>query len=102
MREKDGIKYIYEAIEKLGKKHMEHIAVYGKDNDKRLTGHHETAPIDKFSYGIAHRGASIRVGRETVNAGCGYFEDRRPAANMDPYQVTGIIFQTTCLWDGKQ
>ena len=40
---------------------MDHIAVYGPDNDKRLTGKHETAPWNKFSYGVADRGASIRV-----------------------------------------
>ena len=39
----------------------EHIAVYGPDNHLRLTGKHETAPWNKFSYGIADRGASVRV-----------------------------------------
>jgi glutamine synthetase len=29
----------------------------------RLTGLHETQSIDKFSYGIADRGASIRASR---------------------------------------
>ena len=28
---------------------------------------------------------------------CGYFEDRRPASNMDPYLVTSKIFETTVL-----
>ena len=27
----------------------------------------------------------------------GYFEDRRPSSNCDPYLVTGKIFETTCL-----
>jgi glutamine synthetase len=44
------------ALEKLSKKHMEHISVYGEGNERRLTGHHETAPITKFSYGVANRG----------------------------------------------
>ena len=58
---------------------MDHIAVYGPDNDKRLTGKHETAPWNKFSYGIADRGASIRVPHSFVNNGYkGYLEDRRP------------------------
>ena len=26
----------------------------------------------------------------------GYFEDRRPAANMDPYQVCAVILDTVC------
>jgi glutamine synthetase len=92
MREAGGIEHIYKAVEKLSKRHAEHIKVYGDGNERRLTGKHETAPIDKFSYGVAHRGASIRIGRDTVKAGCGYMEDRRPAANMDPYQVFFSFF----------
>lgn len=49
MRVEGGMKHIEAAIEKLGKKHLEHIAVYGEDNDKRLTGRHETGAIDQFS-----------------------------------------------------
>ena len=45
----------------------------------RLTGKHETASIDKFSYGVADRGASIRVPHRFVKNGYkGYLEDRRP------------------------
>jgi len=97
MREEKGIDKIYEAIEKLGKKHQEHVAVYGVGNERRLTGAHETAPIDKFSYGVANRGASIRIPRQAKLEGKGYFEDRRPASNMDPYLVTAKIVQTTVL-----
>lgn len=98
MRAKGGLdKAIIPAIEKLGKKHAEHIAVYGEGNEARLTGKHETASIDTFKYGVADRGASIRIGNQTKADGYGYFEDRRPASNMDPYVVTGKIFQTTCL-----
>ena len=32
----------------------------GKDNERRLTGAHETSSIHDFSAGVAHRGASIR------------------------------------------
>jgi len=92
-----GYMEIIKAIEKLGEKHHEHIRVYGTGNERRLTGAHETASIDKFSYGVANRGASIRIPRTTESDGCGYFEDRRPASNMDPYIVTSKIFQTTCL-----
>jgi hypothetical protein len=28
----------------------------------------------------------------------GYFEDRRPASNMDPYVVTSMIANTTIMW----
>jgi len=99
MREdKNGLdKYIIPAIEKLEKKHAEHIAAYGKNNELRLTGKHETASIDNFSWGVANRGASVRVGNETKEKGKGYFEDRRPASNMDPYVVTGLLFKTCIL-----
>lgn len=73
----------------------EHITVYGADNDQRLTGEHETQSIDKFSYGVADRGASIRIGIATVEAGWkGWLEDRRPASNADPYKVAGRIVKT--------
>jgi len=81
-------------MKKLESKHAEHIAAYGEGNDKRLTGAHETASIENFSWGVANRGCSIRVGSETAKRGYGYFEDRRPASNMDPYVVTSMIYKT--------
>jgi len=94
MREKGGIKAIEEGIEKLSKKHMDHIAVYGEDNEIRLTGKHETGHIGNFSYGVANRGASIRIPRHVAAQGYGYMEDRRPASNIDPYRVTAILCKT--------
>ena len=38
-------------------------------------------------YGVANRGASIRIPRDAEKSGRGYMEDRRPAANCDPYRV---------------
>lgn len=73
----------------------EHIAVYGAYNDQRLTGAHETQSIDKFSYGISDRGASIRIPIATVENGWnGWLEDRRPASNADPYKVASVIIET--------
>ena len=94
MREEGGLEVIKNAIYKLAAKHQEHIAVYGEGNDLRLTGKHETASIDQFCYGVANRGASIRIGRDTEAEGKGYFEDRRPSSNADPYIVTGKIMDT--------
>ena len=96
---KGGFAKIIEAIERMGApgKPAEHLAVYGPENTKRLTGAHETARHDQFSYGVANRGASIRIPRETEFNGYGYFEDRRPAANIDPYLVTSKIAHTTLL-----
>lgn len=97
MREDGGLKEIYAAIEKLSKKHSEHIAVYGEHNTLRLTGKHETAPITEFRSGVADRGASIRIPTACAAEGKGYFEDRRPASNIDPYVVASRIVKTTCL-----
>jgi len=94
MREEGGLEVIKQAIYKLGAKHAEHIAVYGEGNELRLTGAYETASIDQFCYGVANRGASIRIGRDTEAEGKGYFEDRRPSSNADPYLVTGKIMST--------
>jgi len=97
MRNDGGYDVILAAMEKLKGKHMEHIKVYGEGNERRLTGAHETAPIDRFSFGVANRGASIRIPRSTFHDKKGYFEDRRPASNACPYLVSAKIFETTCL-----
>jgi glutamine synthetase len=94
MREDGGLEVIKQAIYKLGAKHAEHIAIYGTGNELRLTGKHETASMDAFSFGVANRGASVRIGRDTEAEGKGYFEDRRPSSNADPYLVTGKIMST--------
>ncbi len=96
MREDGGIKAVYEACDKLGNFHEQHIAVYGADNDKRLTGKHETCSIREFRYGVSDRGASVRIPMSTANAGKGYLEDRRPAANLDPYKVCTALIETVC------
>ena len=72
-----------------------HIDVYGADNHLRLTGLHETQAIDKFSYGISDRGASIRIPIATVENGYkGWLEDRRPNSAADPYKVAAAIVKT--------
>ena len=56
--------------------------------------------------GVANRGASIRIPREVAAQGYGYLEDRRPSSNCDPYSVTKLLVQTTCivedLWTPKK
>jgi glutamine synthetase len=82
---------------KLALTHQEHIAVYGFDNDQRLTGKHETSSMDVFSHGKGTRNTSVRIPNQTVSAECGYFEDRRPAANVEVYGATAKLFETCCL-----
>jgi glutamine synthetase len=95
MRQEGGMVAIESAIKKMSFRHNEHIAVYGDDNDKRLTGQHETGHIGSFSYGVANRGASIRIPRHVAKEGKGYLEDRRPASNIDPYRVTAIVVESS-------
>ena len=103
MRKDGGIAAINAAIEKLSSKQAQHIAWYdptgGIDNSRRLTGLHETESINKFSSGVAHRGASIRIPRQVNKDGKGYLEDRRPSSNCDPYKVTEALVRTVILDD---
>ena len=96
MRSNSSLGVYQDILSKLSNRHDEHIAVYGKNNDQRLTGKHETASIDEYTYGEGDRGASIRIPVETVDAGykTGYLEDRRPASNANPYEVTKVIIDT--------
>lgn len=50
--------------------------------------------ISYFPFSISN---SIRIPRHVAAQGYGYLEDRRPASNIDPYRVTGIIVETTLL-----
>ena len=97
MRESGGIDEIMNCMSKLEKTHKEDLRVYGENNEKRLTGKHETSSMNVFSYGVGTRNTSIRIPVQVHRDGCGYFEDRRPASNMDPYVVTSTIFKNCCL-----
>ena len=96
MRTKGGYNHIIHAVDKLSMKHDLHMKHYGKNNEKRMTGLHETASYDKFTYGVADRGASIRIPTAAEKNQCGYLEDRRPAANIDPYVCTSLLLETVC------
>jgi glutamine synthetase len=95
MRKPGGMDAIMAAIEKLSKTHPEHISQYGTGNEQRLTGKHETCDIDTFKFGVADRGSSIRIPLPVQLQGYGYLEDRRPAANVDPYTVARLLIKTT-------
>src|SRR6266851_2394284 len=95
MREVGGKEYFEKLMEAFKNNREDHIAVYGPDNHMRLTGKHETAAIGDFTYGIADRGASIRVPHSFANNGYkGYLEDRRLNSQGDPYQIASQILKT--------
>jgi glutamine synthetase len=87
---------VIEAAEALGRddKPLEHIKHYGIGVEARLTGAHETAPWNEYSYGVSDRGASVRIPWQVEVEQKGYIEDRRPNANVDPYVVTRLITDT--------
>ena len=95
MREVGGKEYVEKVCDALGSRHKEHISVYGSANEQRLTGLHETQSIEKFSYGVSDRGASIRIPISMpANDWKGYLEDRRPASNADPYRIVAMMIDT--------
>ncbi|MEN3314008.1 MAG: glutamine synthetase [Acidimicrobiaceae bacterium] len=87
---------IIAACEALSEKVMEHVHQYGFGMEARLTGLHETAVWNEFSYGVSDRGASVRIPWQVEVDKGGYIEDRRPNANCDPYLVTKAIIETVC------
>ena len=94
MRDEGGEELFKKICEEFGKNIDRHISVYGADNNQRLTGLHETQSIDKFSYGVSDRGASIRIPVGTIQDGWkGRLEDRRPASNGDPYKIAAAIIK---------
>ena len=90
-REEGGLEKIEQICKILESRHKEYIEHYGKNNNLRLTGLHETQSMDTFSWGVGDRGASIRIPKQVKIDGKGYFEDRRPASNMDPYVVLRLL-----------
>lgn len=94
MRKDGGEEYFQKLFHALEVNHQKHIEVYGSHNHMRLTGKHETQSIDKFSWGVSDRGASIRVPKSTFETWKGYVEDRRPASNANPYQIIKEIMNS--------
>ena len=95
MRSVGGKAYFEKLMAAFAKNMDEHNDVNAPENHHRLNGLHETQSIDKFTYGVADRGASIRVPHSFIANGYnGYLEDRRPNSAADPYLVAGRILKT--------
>jgi len=95
-RAEGGYEKIQEVIPVLESRHQQHIGLYGQDLHKRLTGLHETCDINTFKSGKSDRGSSIRIPNHVSQDGKGYFEDRRPGANANPYDVARLLTEA-CL-----
>lgn len=100
MRDEGTEAYFKNVLSRMELRHDIHIEGYGELNHERLTGLHETQDIKIFSWGVADRGASIRVPTDTFKGGWkGYLEDRRPASNCDPYTVVRLISEAIDIVD---
>ena len=91
MRTTGGKEYFEAIFKDMERKHGEAIRIYGSNNYQRLTGNYETQSIEKFSWGVSDRGASIRIPLDTAKNWLGYLEDRRPGSNADPYLITSFM-----------
>jgi len=94
-RAEGGLGVINGILGEMSKRVPEHLACYGAGYEIRLTGHHETCRFDQFKYGVSDRTASVRIPAKTAEEGKGYFEDRRPNANADPYEVSLAMLKST-------
>ncbi len=95
LREVGGKDYFMKLMDAFDKYKDEHIAAYGPDNHLLMTGLHETQSIDKFNWGVANRGASVRVPHSFVNNNYkGYLEDRRPNSAANPYRIVSRVLKT--------
>lgn len=91
----NGIGVIEKCCRSMNRRQKEHLACYGdSSNHHRLNGTCGTCDENTFKMGIADRTASVRIPRHVAVTGKGHLEDRRPAANADPYRATCIIMQT--------
>ena len=95
-RAENGYKEMKKIIDKIGPMHDTFIQFYGDHNEMRLSGQHETSAITTFGCGAGHRGQSIRIPTSCMHEKRGYFEDRRPASNIDPYIVAAVLTDGAC------
>ncbi len=100
MNGRTGMQYIMDAMKRLRLKHEDHMKVYGTGNELRLTGKHETSSMHEFSWDIGSRNTSVRIGYDVERRQKGYFEDRRPSSNMNPYLVCAKLCETILVEEG--
>ncbi|CAL9701243.1 unnamed protein product [Knipowitschia caucasica] len=97
MREEGGLRHIHAAIERLSQRHPEDMWMYGsEENMQRLNNVGPNPDFSTFSWAVSERKCSVRIPGHVHEAGRGYLEDRRPAADCDPYQVSMVLVQTCC------
>lgn len=86
----DGLVEIERMMTDLSGLHAAWMPFLGIGNERRLTGIHETSAMDRFTWAVGSRASSVRIPYSTGRDLCGYFEDRRPAANANPFQILAL------------
>ena len=63
-----------------------------QDNERRLTGAHETSSIHDFSAGVANRGCSIRIPREVCTSFGGFCVSELVLVSIEGGEVLSWIY----------
>jgi len=86
-----GHNAVLSAMNRLYKTHSLDIKSFGKHNELRLTGNRNSSNYNCFTWG-GEVNSSVYISKTIMADKCGEFEDKRPAANCDPYCVISKIF----------
>lgn len=78
-----GMFAMQQQIANLEALHMQHMLAYGAGRARQLPG--------GFSCGVSNNTCTIMIPSKALIGRCGYYVDRRPGANMDPYLVTMLL-----------
>lgn len=96
-----GIRAIRAAIGKLESNADALLSKYDtsilKPNKRRIESGMLCSPSSQFSSDACSKVVSVRIPLSVVQAGKGYFEERRPGGNADPYTVCEALVRTVCL-----
>jgi glutamine synthetase len=107
MRAEKGLDYIYAFLDYMSDiaeeypcdRKFEFENLYGRGVCERLTGRLETSHWMDFTWDIGTRDTSVRIPISVNEAKCGYFEDRRPGANVNPYVISWHIFERVLAFE---
>lgn len=96
-----GLAAIQQHIGRLQATHMQQVMAYGRGSLQRVlsgssSAAHSGPSAASFSCGLGNRQAQVMIPTTTMVRQAGYYVDRRPASNVDPYTVTMLLVSTTC------
>lgn len=84
-----GLAAIEQQVLRLQASHVQHMIAYGQGSLNKLLSQDPNASV--FSCAGANKAASVVVPSKTLLSRAGYYVDRRPSSNMDPYLVTMLL-----------